>query len=131
MLHRAILGSLHRFIGILIEHYMGKFPLWLTPVQAVIATITNDADPYAHEVSRILTAAGLRVKVDVRSEKINAKIRDHSLQKIPLILVVGRKEADGRSVALRRLGGEAQEFLSLDEAVRKLSAEALPPDLAR
>ncbi len=130
MLHRAILGSLHRFIGILIEHYVGKFPLWLAPVQAVVATITNDADPYAIEVQKALIAAGLRVQLDTRSEKINAKIRDHSLQKVPLILVVGKKEAENQTVALRRLGGEAQELLSLVDVVQKLSAEALPPDLA-
>lgn len=129
MLHRAILGSLHRFIGILIEHYMGKFPLWLSPVQAVVATITNDADSYAHEVAKALTAAGVRTQLDIRSEKINAKIRDHSLQKTPLILVVGKKEAETRQVALRRLGGEAQEIVSLEDAVHKLTAEAMPPDL--
>ena len=128
MLHRAILGSLHRFIGILIEHYMGKFPLWLAPVQAVVCTITNDADPYADEVYRALDAAGIRALLDTRPEKINAKIRDHSLQKIPLILVVGRKEAENRAVALRRLGGEAQTVITLAEVLRLLTAEARPPD---
>jgi threonyl-tRNA synthetase len=131
MLHRAILGSMHRFIGILIEHYTGKFPLWLAPVHAVICTITNDADGYAEEVAKVLTAAGLRVQTDTRPEKINAKIREHSLQKVPLILVVGKKEEEQRSVALRRLGGEAQEMLSLTDAAKKLAAEALPPDLAQ
>lgn len=131
MLHRAILGSMHRFIGILIEHYMGKFPLWLTPEQAVVCTITNDADGYATEVYQRLIAEGVRVKTDLRAEKINAKIRDHSLQKVPLILVVGRKEAENRTVALRRLGGEVQEVLSLDEAAQRLAKEVLPPDLAR
>jgi len=130
MLHRAILGSLHRFIGIVIEHYMGKFPLWLSPVQAVVCTITNDADAYADEVHTALFKAGLRAQIDTRPEKINAKIRDHSLQKVPLILVVGKKESEGHTVALRRLGGEAQEVLPLDEAVKRLAAEALPPDLA-
>jgi threonyl-tRNA synthetase len=129
MLHRAILGSLHRFIGILIEHYVGKFPLWLAPVHAVICTITNDAEPYAMEVYKTLSEAGLRVQVDVKPEKINAKIRDHSLQKVPLILVVGKKEAEEKTVALRRLGGEAQEMMSLTDAAVKLAAEALPPDL--
>lgn len=129
MLHRAILGTFHRFIGIMIEHYVGKFPLWLAPVQAVICTITNDADGYADEVHDLLYKAGMRVELDTRSEKINAKIRDHSLQKVPLILVVGRKESETRSVALRRLGGEAQEILSLDEAAKRLVAEALPPDM--
>jgi threonyl-tRNA synthetase len=130
MLHRAILGSMHRFIGILIEHYVGKFPLWLAPIHGVICTITNDADVYADEVYQTLTAAGLRVQMDTRPEKINAKIRDHSLQKIPLIFVVGKKESDNKSVALRRLGGEAQEMMSLADATEKLAKEALPPDLA-
>ncbi len=130
MLHRAILGSMHRFIGILIEHYVGKFPLWLAPVQAVVATITNDADDYAREVYEALTAAGLRVQMDTRPEKINAKVRDHSLQKAPLILVVGKKEAEAKTVALRRLGGENQEILSLAEALTKLANEAKVPDMA-
>ena len=128
MLHRAILGSMHRFIGILIEHYVGKFPLWLAPVHAVVCTITNDADDYADEAYKVLTDAGLRVRTDTRSEKINAKIRDHSLQKVPLILVVGKKESEGKTVALRRLGGEAQEILPLKEAAQRLAGEALPPD---
>jgi threonyl-tRNA synthetase len=130
MLHRAILGSLHRFIGILIEHYVGKFPLWLAPVQATVCTITNDADGYAREVHAALTAAGLRATIDIRAEKINAKIRDHSLQKVPLILVVGKKEAEGKTVALRRLGGEAQDMMSLADACQKLAAEGLPPDMS-
>jgi threonyl-tRNA synthetase len=127
MLHRAILGSMHRFIGILVEHYVGKFPLWLAPIQAVVCTITNDADAYAEEVLQTLTNAGLRAQIDTRPEKINAKIRDHSLQKIPLILVVGRKEADTKTVALRRLGGEAQGIMPLAEAARKLADEARAP----
>jgi len=131
MLHRAVLGSLHRFLGILIEHYAGKFPLWLSPVQATVCTITNDAEGYANEVHAALTAAGVRAQIDTRAEKINAKIRDHSLQKVPLILVVGKKESETKSVALRRLGGEAQEILPLAEAIKKLSAEALPPDLRK
>ena len=129
MLHCAVLGTLHRFIGIMIEHYVGKFPLWLAPVQATICTITNDADGYAEEAYQALTAAGLRATLDTKPEKINAKIRDHSLQKVPLILVVGRKEAEQRSVALRRLGGEAQEIMTLDQAIKLLVAEATPPDL--
>lgn len=129
MLHRAVLGSMHRFIGILIENYMGKFPLWLAPVHAVVATITNDADAYAQEVYETLSKAGLRVELDTRPEKINAKVRDHSLQKVPLLLVVGRKEAEQKTVALRRLGGEAQELMPLAEAAQKLAKEALPPDL--
>lgn len=130
MLHRAILGSMHRFLGILTEHYIGKFPLWLAPIHAVVCTITNDADAYAREVQEELLAAGLRVEVDTRPEKINAKVRDHSLQKVPLLLVVGAKEAAGRSVAIRRLGGEQQQIMTLDQAAQELSREALPPDMA-
>jgi threonyl-tRNA synthetase len=129
MLHRAILGTLHRFIGIMTEHYAGKYPFWMAPTQAVVATITNDADGYAEEVKKALSDAGLRVELDVRSEKINAKVRDHSLQKIPAILVVGRKEAEGKTVAIRRLDGNAQEVLSLADAIARLKAEATPPDL--
>ena len=131
MLHRAILGTLHRFLGIFIEDCSGKFPLWMAPVQAVVCTITNDGEGYAREVLAALTAAGIRAQIDVRAEKINAKIRDHSLQKVPLILVVGRKEAEEKTVALRRLGGEAQEMMGLQEAVTKLATESLPPDLRR
>jgi len=131
MLHRAILGTLHRFIGIMTEHYAGKFPFWMAPTQAVVATITNDADAYATEVQKALQAIGIRAELDIRSEKINAKVRDHSLQKVPAILVVGRKEAEGRLVAIRRLDGQAQEVLSLDEALTRLKAEATPPDLKR
>jgi threonyl-tRNA synthetase len=129
MLHRAILGSFERFLGILIEQYAGRFPLWLAPVQAVVATIVSDADEYAHEVTAALAAAGLAVETDVSNQKINAKIRDHSLHFVPNILVVGRKEAEERTVALRRLGGAAQEVLPLDEAVALLKAEATAPDL--
>jgi len=129
MLHRAILGSFERFLGILIEQYAGRFPLWLAPVQAAVATIVSDADPYAEEVAAALRAAGLSVVTDLGREKINAKIREHSVQHVPAILVVGRKEAEGRTVALRRLGGEAQEVLPLADAVARLAAEATPPDL--
>jgi threonyl-tRNA synthetase len=129
MLHRAILGSFERFLGILIEQYAGRFPLWLAPVQAVVATIVSDADGYAHEVTAALAAAGLAVETDVSNQKINAKIRDHSLHFVPNILVVGRKEAEDGTVALRRLGGAAQEVLKLDEAVALLKTEATPPDL--
>ncbi len=129
MLHRAILGSFERFLGILIEQYAGRFPLWLAPVQAVVATIVSDADPYAEEVAAALRSAGLTVALDLGREKINAKIREHSAQHVPVILVLGRKEAEARTVALRRLGGEAQLVLPLAEAVRRLAAEALPPDL--
>ena len=124
MLHRAILGSMERFIGILIEHYAGRFPLWLAPVQAVVASITEEAAPYADEVARECAAAGLRVSADTGNEKINYKVREHSLAKVPVMLVVGRREANERSVALRRLGGSAQESLALGEAVARLREEA-------
>ena len=127
MLHRAILGSFERFLGILIEHYAGKLPLWLAPTQAVVTTITSEADAYAREVQRMLRDAGLRVDLDVRNEKINYKVREHSVTKVPLILVVGKREAEERKVALRRLGGKEQEILALDEAVRTLDSEAAPP----
>jgi threonyl-tRNA synthetase len=129
MLHRAIIGSFERFLGILIEQYAGRFPLWLAPVQAVVATIVSDADPYAEEVAGALRAAGLAVETDLSNQKINAKIREHSLHHVPNILVVGRKEAEDRTVAIRRLGGAAQEVLPLAEAVALLKAEATPPDL--
>src|SRR5487761_1385199 len=127
MLHRAVLGSLERFIGILIEEYAGKFPLWLAPVQAVVATIVSDADAYAGEVASAFRAVGLRAEADLANEKINYKIREHSLAKIPILLVVGRREAETRSVALRRLGGRDQEILALDEAVARLQEEAAAP----
>jgi threonyl-tRNA synthetase len=130
MLHRAILGSMHRFIGILTEHYVGKFPLWLAPVHAVVCTITNDADDYAREVYETLAAAGLRVQMDTKPEKINAKIRDHSLQKVPLILVVGKKESEAKTVAVRRLGGEAQDMMTLADAATTLAKETAAPDMA-
>lgn len=129
MLHRAILGSLERFIGILIEHYAGRLPLWLAPVQVVIATITADADAYASKAAALLKAAGLRVALDARNEKINYKVREHSLAKVPVIAVVGRREAEEDTLSLRRLGGEAQETLALKEVVPMLRREALPPDL--
>jgi threonyl-tRNA synthetase len=131
MLHRAILGSFERFLGILIEQYAGRFPLWLAPVQAVVATIVSDADAYALDVADRLRAAGLHVEADLSPEKINAKIRTHSVAHVPLILVVGRQEEQARTVALRRLGGRDQEVMTLDDAVARLAAEALPPDLAR
>ncbi len=127
MLHRAILGSFERFLGILIENYAGRFPMWLAPVQAVVATITSDADAYAAEVRDALAAAGLRAELDLRNEKINYKVREHSLAKVPVILVCGKREAENRSVALRRLGGEAQQVLALDKAVDTLKSEARVP----
>ena len=131
MLHRAILGSFERFLGILIEQYAGRFPLWLAPVQVVVATIVSDADGYAEEVAAALREAGLEVRTDLTNQKINAKVREHSLAHVPILAVVGRKEAENHTVALRRLGGDAQEVIGLDEAVARLRAEAMPPDLAR
>ena len=133
MLHRAILGSFERFIGILIENHAGKFPMWLAPTQVVVATITSEADDYALEVVAALKAAGLRAKVDLRNEKINYKVREHSLAKAPVIAVVGRKEAEEKTVALRFLGAEGrnQEVMALDAACERLGAEATPPDLKR
>jgi threonyl-tRNA synthetase len=129
MLHRAILGSFERFIGIMIENFGGAFPLWLAPVQVVVATITSDADEYAKEAAAKLRAAGLRVETDLRNGKITYKIREHSLAKTPVIAVVGRKEGETRTLALRRLGVEAQELLSLDEAITLLSHQARVPGL--
>jgi threonyl-tRNA synthetase len=127
MLHRAILGSLERFIGILIEQYAGAFPLWLAPVQVVIATITNDGDAYAREVRDTLEAAGLRCVLDLSNEKIGYKVRQHSLAKVPVILAIGRREAEERTVAMRRLGSTAQESLALGDAGARLKAEAKAP----
>ena len=129
MLHRAIFGSYERFIGILIEHFAGKLPLWLAPVQAVVATIVSDADGYANEVLAKLQAAGIRAEADLRNEKINYKVREHSVKKVPHLLVVGKREAEEGTVALRTLGAEHQKVMSLDEAIAMLRAEATPPDL--
>ncbi len=130
MLHRAVLGSMERFVGVLIEHYAGKFPLWLSPVQAVVATIVNDVDGYAREVTARLKLAGLRVETDLRNEKINYKVREHSLAKVPFILVAGRKEAEDGTLSIRRLGSEKSETMKLDDVVALLTRESLPPDLA-
>ena len=129
MLHRAILGSFERFLGILIEQYAGRFPLWLAPVQAVVATIVSDADDYAREVASALARSGLTVETDLTNQKINAKVREHSLAHVPVLAVVGRKEAETRTVALRRLGSQAQEVIGLEQAVASLASEATPPDL--
>ena len=129
MLHRAIFGSYERFIGILIEHFAGKLPAWLAPVQAVVATIVSDADEYALAATEQLRAAGIRVESDLRNEKINYKVREHSLQKVPFLLVVGKREAEEGTVAIRVLGEQAQKFMSLDDAIAFLRAEATPPDL--
>ncbi len=128
MLHRAILGSFERFIGILIEHHAGRFPMWLAPVQAVVATIVSDADDYARQVEARLKTAGIRVETDLRNEKINYKVREHSLAKVPALLVVGKREAEEGKVAVRRLGSDGQEFVALDDIVARLTAEARAPD---
>src|SRR5215470_697542 len=129
MLHRAMFGSLERFTGILIEHYAGHFPLWLSPVQAVVATITSEADGYAHDAIAQARRMGLRVEPDLRNEKINYKVREHSLAKVPALLVVGKKEAAERTVSIRRLGKENQQVMTLDAALRALAEEAVPPDV--
>jgi threonyl-tRNA synthetase len=129
MLHRAIFGSYERFIGILIEHFAGRLPLWLAPVQAVVATIVSDADDYAGEVLAKLEAAGLRAEADLRNEKINYKVREHSLAKVPHLLVVGKREAEEGTVALRTLGEQQQRVLGIEEAIAWLKGEATPPDL--
>ncbi len=131
MLHRAMFGSLERFTGILIEHYAGHLPLWLSPVQAIIATITDDANDYARQAVEAARKAGLRVAEDLRNEKINYKVREHSLAKVPALLVVGKKEAAERTVSVRRLGQEKQEVMPLDAALKALAAEAVPPDVRR
>jgi threonyl-tRNA synthetase len=129
MLHRAIFGAYERFIGILIEEYAGRFPVWLAPVQAVVATIVSDADAYGEEVTAKLKAAGIRVESDFRNEKINYKVREHSLAKVPHLLVVGMREAEEGKVAIRSLGSDGQRIMTLDEAIAMLTAEATPPDL--
>ena len=131
MIHRAICGSMERFLGILIENYSGHMPLWFAPVQVVVATITSEADEYGKQVAKELKAAGLQVTTDFRNEKINYKVREHSLQKVPVILVCGMREAEERSVNMRRLGSQNQTSLKLDEAIQQLKAEATPPDLLR
>jgi threonyl-tRNA synthetase len=131
MLHRAMFGSMERFTGILIEHYAGHLPLWLSPVQAVVTTITSDADDYGREVAEAARKLGLRVEADLRNEKINYKVREHSLAKIPALLVVGKKEAAERLVSIRRLGSDGQQVMPLDAALKALADEAVPPDVRR
>ena len=131
MVHRAMFGSLERFTGILIEHFAGHFPLWLSPLQAVVCTITSDADDYAADVLAQLRAAGLRADADLRNEKITYKVREHSLAKVPVLIVVGRKEAAERTVSIRRLGSPDQTGMTLDEAVAALRDEAVAPDRRR
>jgi len=131
MVHRAICGSMERFTGILIEHFAGHFPLWLAPTQLMVTTITQEGDAYAEQVLAAARRAGLRAEIDLRNEKINYKVREHSLAKIPALLVVGRKEAEGRTVSVRRLGSDGQTVLGLDEAIAALVDEATPPDVKR
>jgi threonyl-tRNA synthetase len=129
MLHRAIFGSYERFIGILIEHFAGRLPAWLAPVQAVVATIVSEADDYARDALAQLQAAGIRAETDLRNEKINYKVREHSLQKVPYLLVVGKREAEEGTVAIRTLGEQQQKVMPLAEAIALLKGEATPPDL--
>jgi threonyl-tRNA synthetase len=131
MIHRAIFGSMERFAGILLESTAGHLPLWLAPVQAMVCTIVSDADAYAEEVLELLHQAGLRARIDLRNEKINYKVREHSLSKTPVMLVVGKREAEERTVSVRRLGVQEQKVLPLDEVIATLAAEAVPPDLKR
>ncbi len=131
MVHRAICGSMERFIGILIEHFAGNFPLWLAPTQVVVTTITSEGDEYAKVVAAAARRAGLRVEIDLRNEKINYKVREHSLAKIPALLVVGKKEAESHSVSIRRLGSDGQKVMPTDEAIAALVEEATPPDVKR
>ena len=131
MIHRAMFGSLERFTGILIENYAGHMPLWLSPVQAVVATVVSDADDYALEAAAALRAAGLRVETDLRNEKINYKVREHSVTKVPVLLVVGKREAEEQTVSIRRLGSQAQTVALLDATIKELASEATPPDLRR
>jgi threonyl-tRNA synthetase len=129
MIHRAICGSMERFLGILIENYAGHFPLWLAPKQVVVATITSDADDYALVVHQQLRDAGLRADVDLRNEKINYKVREHSVSKVPVILVVGKREMEEHAVNIRRLGSQDQKAMSLVDVLIALKSEATPPDL--
>ena len=129
MIHRAICGSMERFLGILIENYAGHFPLWIAPQQIVVATITSEADSYAQEVGQLLKDQGHRVEVDTRNEKINYKVREHSVKKVPVILVVGKREMEERAINMRRLGSQDQKSMSLTDALAALRAEATPPDL--
>ncbi len=130
MLHRAILGSLERFIGILIENHAGRMPLWLAPVQVVVATIVSEADPYAQNLVAQLRAAGIRAEIDLRNEKINYKVREHSVGKVPVMYVVGKREAEEGAVSVRRLGSDGQKVMPFAEAMNELVSESLPPDLA-
>ena len=129
MLHRAILGSFERFIGIMIENYAGKMPFWLAPRQVVVAAIVSEADEYVLEVTQMLKDAGIRAEADIRNEKINYKVREHSVGKVPVILAIGRKEVEDRTVTLRRLGEKQTSVLPVDQILADLTDEAIPPDL--
>jgi threonyl-tRNA synthetase len=129
MIHRAICGSMERFLGILIEHHAGHFPLWLAPVQVIVATITSESDEYAVKVRDALRRAGLRAEADLRNEKINYKVREHSVAKVPVILVVGKREMEEGAVNMRRLGSQDQKAMQLEEAVAALADEARAPDM--
>ncbi|HET7681608.1 MAG TPA: threonine--tRNA ligase, partial [Xanthobacteraceae bacterium] len=131
MIHRAICGSMERFLGVVLEHYAGHLPLWLSPMQAMVTTITSDADAYATDVLAAARRAGLRAEIDLRNEKINYKVREHSLAKVPVMLVVGKKESAERLVSIRRLGREGQKVMPLDDALKMLVDEATPPDVKR
>jgi threonyl-tRNA synthetase len=131
MVHRAICGSLERFTGILIEHHAGHFPLWLAPEQIIVAPITSEADAYAEQVVAKCFAKGLRARADLRNEKINYKVREHSLAKVPVIMAVGRREAEEGTVSIRRLGSQQQTVMTLDAALAALMDEATPPDVKR
>ena len=131
MLHRAILGSLERFLGILIENYEGKFPLWLSPVQVALTTITSNSDMAANALLEKLRSSGLRSIIDLRNEKINYKIREHSINKVPYILVLGDREVEENTVTIRRLGSKEQKTLDVDECIDFIKNEALPPDLVK
>jgi len=130
MLHRAVLGSFERFIGILIENHAGKLPFWLAPRQVVVASIVSDADPFVEEVVTALTLAGVRAEADMRNEKINYKVREHSVGKVPVILAIGLKEVEERTVSVRRLGETRVETMTLEAALAEFGRAALPPDLA-
>jgi threonyl-tRNA synthetase len=131
MIHRAVFGSMERFAGILLENTAGHLPLWLAPVQVKVCTIVSDADDYAEEVLSALRSAGLRAEIDLRNEKINYKVREHSLAKIPVMLVVGKREAEEKTVSVRRLGNNQSQVVPMTEIVASLADEATPPDLRR
>ena len=131
LIHRAMFGSLERFTGILIENYAGHLPLWLSPLQVVVCTIVSDADDYAREIEQQLKSAGIKCALDLRNEKINYKVREHSLSKTPVLVVVGKREAEEGQVSIRRLGSKDQTVMSVAEAIKSLSEEAVAPDLKR